>query len=449
MAGNKVTLTFAGDADSLSRAAQKSEQSLGGVGSAADTTGKQLSDASKNSTDLGTKMGHLGSTVSGAADAFDAIGGSLSAVADLQRAGAERSARLQRALVDVEQAQEDYNQALRDSRQAAIDSGQAAIDLEQANLDASVALKDYNKAVKEYGANSDEAKQAALDLKQANQDATQAQEDQAQFTRDAAQATIDAKTAQLDLNDANSEAHPPELSKWADDLGMISPLLSAVVGVVGLVTAAQWLWNASLFANPLTWIVIGIIALIAVIVLVATKTQFFQTIWDGVWGFMKAVGRWFAGPFVDFFKSAFTWIGDKVGMFVDLFKGIPGKLKSAFSGLFDILTWPYRTAFNFISDAWNNTVGKLHWTIPDWVPGVGGKEISAPHLPHFHTGGVVPGTPGSEMLAVLQAGEKVIPAGQAGGGSVVTLVVAGGGDSALATFLHSLVRQGILQFEMA
>ena len=31
-----------------------------------------------------------------------------------------------------------------------------------------------------------------------------------------------------------------------------------------------------------------------------------------------------------------------------------------------------------------------------------------------HSGGVVPGTPGADVLAVLQAGERVTPAGQSG-----------------------------------
>jgi hypothetical protein len=424
---NKVTLTFAGDADSLAKASKESEQALGGVGSAADATGKQLSDASKKSADLGAKVGHLGSAVSGAADAFDAIGGSLSAVVDLQRAGAERASRLQRALLDVEQAQEDYNQALRDSRQAAIDSGQAAIDLEQANLDASTALKDYNKAVKEHGKNSDEARQAAIDLKQAGQDVAQAQEDQAQFTRDAAQATIDAKGAQMDLNDANREAHPPELAKYADELGMISPLLSAVVGVVGLVTAAQWLWNASLLANPLTWIVIGIIALVAVIVLIATKTTWFQDLWHAAWGGIKAA-------------ASDVW---------DFMKKIPDWTEAAFGKVAHVITAPYRFAFNLIADAWNHTIGSLHWSVPSWIPGIGGNQISVPNIPKFHSGGVVPGAPGSELLAVLQAGETVVPAGGAGGGAALQVRFVGNTDSAFATAFMAMVRAGYIQLAVA
>jgi hypothetical protein len=57
-----------------------------------------------------------------------------------------------------------------------------------------------------------------------------------------------------------------------------------------------------------------------------------------------------------------------------LFQAIPGILiNEAFGGIFSIMTWPFRTAFNFIADAWNNTIGRLSWSVPGWVPGIGGK----------------------------------------------------------------------------
>lgn len=413
---NEIKLTFAGDADSLSKAAKKSADSLDAVSASADKSGKDLEKSSKSSQDLGTKMGHLGSQVSGAMDAFSAIGDSIAAVNDLQQYGAERASRLARAMLDVEQAQEDLNQALRDGAQAQLDSGQAEIDLEQANLDAAQATQDYNKAVKEHGANSMEAKQAALDLKQAQQDVKQAQEDSAQAARDGAQASIDAKTAQQDLNDANREAHPPELQQWADKLQMITPILSAVVGIVGLVTAAQWLWNASIWASPVTWIVLAIIALVAIIVIIAVKTTWFQTIWNTAWGGIKAAAQW-------------AWDGIKAGASAfwgylqtvwDYVLSIPGKIKSAFAAVAGFLFAPFRSAFNAIANAWNGTVGRLSWTIPGWVPGVGGNTISAPRLPTYHRGGIVPGALGAETVAVLQAGERVSPAG-GHAESVVTL----------------------------
>jgi hypothetical protein len=401
---NKITMTFAGDADSLAKETKRGEQALGGLGVAVDSSGAALVTASKSSANLEARVSQLSTTVSGGMAAIDALGGSLQAVSDLQRAGAERASRLARALLDVEQAQEDFNQALRDGAQAELDANQATLDLEQANIDASVALKEYNKAAAEFGAGSDEARQAALDLKQANQDAAQATEDHEQATRDASQAMIDAKSAQLDLSEAQREAKPPELQQWADKISMVTPLLSALVGVVGLVTAAQWAWNIAQLASPTTWIILAIVALVAIIVLIAMKTTWFQDLWTAAWSGIKTAA-----------SKVWDWM-----------RGVPDALGNVFARIADAISAPFRAAFNFISKAWNNTIGRLSWSVPGWIPGIGGNTISAPKLPTFHQGGIAPGSFGREFLAVLQAGETVSRGGQ-GGGTPVSLQAGGSG----------------------
>lgn len=393
MAGNKVTLEFAGDATKLAKEANKASGDVTKFGKSAVDTGSDLKDAGKSSDDFLTKIGKLGSGVSGMSDAIDNAGATAQAFADIQSASANKLQKQERALNDVRQAQEDYSQALRDGKQAAIDTDQAEVDLTQAHLDQKTALDAYKDAVHEFGANSNEAAQAQIDLKQAGVDVKQALEDQQQATRDASQANIDAKGAQLDLNDAMTEAHPPELQKWADQINMYAPLLSGLVGVTGLVTAAQWLWNAAQLASPTTWIVLAIIALVAIIVIIATKTTWFQTIWKKSWG----------------------WIKDAASNVWDWMKKLPERLKNTFGKLAAFISAPFRIAFNGISDAWNNTVGRLHWTVPWWIPGLAGNTVDAPTLPKFHKGGTVPGAPGSEMMAILQAGETVSPAGQSSG----------------------------------
>lgn len=416
MAGNTMTLEFAGDADKLKRASQQSQQALKDVNIASDTVGKGFDDAGKKSVSFEDRIGKLGAGVSGMTDAVDSAAGAVQALSDIQQAGAQKAARLARANNDLEQAQEDLNQALRDSKQAAIDSGQAEVDLEQARLDQKTALDDYNKAVKEHGANSAEAAQAQIDMKQAGIDVTQAQEDAAQATRDAAQANIDAKAAQLDMNDAMLEAHPPELQQWADAINMIAPILSGLVGIVGLVTAAQWAWNAAQLASPLTWIVLGILVLVGVVVLLVKH-----------WDWVKKAGG-----------AAWNWIKNAASNTWDFIKKIPGWLGTAFKGIANVLTWPFRTAFNFIADAWNNTIGSLSFSIPG-IPGIfGGYSIDVPNIPKFHRGGVMPGPPGSEGLALLQGGETITPAGA---GTVLEIHSGGSQlDDLLVEILSNAVR---------
>jgi phage-related protein len=63
--------------------------------------------------------------------------------------------------------------------------------------------------------------------------------------------------------------------------------VAITTAVTAIWTSSIWASTAALLANPMTWIVIAIIALIAVIVLIATKTTWFQTIWKTVWGAIK------------------------------------------------------------------------------------------------------------------------------------------------------------------
>ena len=394
MAGNAVNIEFAGDATRVQRASRQAADSVEQVGDAAGRAAGDMATGGQSADQLGQRLGSLGAATSGATDAIDSLSGGLQAVADIQDYARDRAARLARAHVDVLQATEDLAQAQRDLKQSSIDADQAALDLTQAQLDQKTALDEYNKAVREHGASSDEAKQAQIDLQQAGIDVKQAHEDAAQATRDASQANIDAKTAQVDLNDAMHEANPPELQGWIDKINLVTPLISAVVGILGLVTAAQWLFNASLWASPITWIVLGIVALIAVIVLLVKNWDWVKEKGAAAWNWIKSAA-----------SSAWEWM-----------KRIPGRIADAFAGIGGAISRPFKSAFNAISDAWNNTVGALSWTVPGWIPGIGGNSISAPRLPRFHTGGVIPGMPGQEVPFIGLAGERVIPAGGGGGG---------------------------------
>jgi len=413
-----MTLEFAGDASKLQAAAKKAAAATDDVAAAAKDAGSQLTETGKSSDRMSQKMGDLGSATTGAMDAMDALGGGLQAVADVQDYARDKAARLARANVDVMQATEDLAQATRDGKQATIDADQAVLDATQAKLDQKTALDDYNTAVKEHGKNSAEARQAEIDLKQAGIDLKQAHEDSAQATRDASQANIDAKTAQVDLNDAMHEANPPELQGWADQLALLTPLLTAMMGATALVTAAQWAWNIAQLASPTTWIILAIAALIAIIVVIATKTDWFQRAWRASWGWVKKA-------------ASNTW---------DWLKKLPGWIGTAFSKVANFITLPFRWAFNYIADAWNNTVGRLSWAVPGWIPGIGGNTISVPHIPKFHSGGTVPGAPGSEMLAMVQAGEEITPAG--GGGGTVAVVVKLDGDVLIEGLARKVGRRG-------
>lgn len=421
---NQVNLVFAGDADKLAKESKRAEASVAGVGDAALDSSKAMAKAGSEAADTTDRMAKLAQITDGTSTAISDAAGTLQALADVSDAARAADVKLKRALNDVDQAQQDYNQALQDGRQGQLDATQAGIDYEQAQVDARVALDDYNAAVKEFGAGSAEAAQALVDQKQAQADANQARADGEQALLTGTQATIDATGATLDLSDAQREANPPDIQKWADQINMYAPLLSGLVGIMGLVAAAQWVWNLAQLASPTTWIIAGIVALIAIIVAIATQTEWFTDIWEASWGWIKTTA-----------EDVWNWI-----------KQVPGWIGDAFVSVGDAIALPFKTAFNGIANMWNSTVGSLSWTVPDWIPGIGGSTISVPRIPTFHDGGMVGGAPGSEVLALLQAGERVIPAGRAGGGAgSTTLTFAGNTSDALATVIMELYRTGRIQ----
>ena len=65
---------------------------------------------------------------------------------------------------------------------------------------------------------------------------------------------------------------------------------------------------------------------------------------------------------------------------VSWFSDLPGKIEGFFSGLGETITAPFRSAFAAVASLWNNTLGKISFTVPDWVPFVGGNSWSFPTI---------------------------------------------------------------------
>ncbi len=114
------------------------------------------------------------------------------------------------------------------------------------------------------------------------------------------------------------------------------------------------------------------------------------------------------GRVFDTLKSGATkakdWVDGKVSALVNLITGIPRRIGNMASAISE----PFKWAFSRIAQFWNNTAGKLSFTAPSWVPGIGGKGFSMPKLPSYHTGGEVLGPRGQEVPIMALAGERVL-----------------------------------------
>jgi hypothetical protein len=79
----------------------------------------------------------------------------------------------------------------------------------------------------------------------------------------------------------------------------------------------------------------------------------------------------------------------------------------------------YKSIFNGIAKLWNSTVGKLSFSVPDWVPGLGGKGFKVPQIPMLAEGGIVTGP---TLAMIGEAGpEAVVPLSKMGQMGNVTI----------------------------
>ena len=83
-------------------------------------------------------------------------------------------------------------------------------------------------------------------------------------------------------------------------------------GALAPLIASVWSFTAALLANPVTWIVIGIVALIAALVLLYNKCEWFRDGVNAVLGFLKEKLLAIPGAVVQLFQSIVTGITTKI-----------------------------------------------------------------------------------------------------------------------------------------
>jgi hypothetical protein len=189
---------------------------------------------------------------------------------------------------------------------------------------------------------------------------------------------------------------------------LVNGAMAVFTAVMTVATVAQTLFNAAMALNPVTLIVIGIGLLIAALVIAYKKFEGFRNVVDTV----------------------FRFVGNAVKLWVD-------GVKIYFGVVYTI----FKTLFNSIASLWNNTIGKLSFKFPSFVPGFGGKGFDVPNIPLLAQGGIVT----SPTLAMIGEGagpEAVIPLSRMnefgmGGGGNVTIHVNGGDPQAVVDALRT------------
>jgi hypothetical protein len=215
------------------------------------------------------------------------------------------------------------------------------------------------------------------------------------------------------------------LANWAQENSKVFLIVAGVIGGVAaavlaanaamkvyqatlvIVKAAQFALNLVMAANPITLVVLAIGALVAAFVLAYQKSETFRDAVNGLFGAIKTG----VVASVEFIK-----------------------------GYLETVMGFYKSIFNGIATLWNNTIGKLSFTVPSWVPGFGGKGFSVPKIPMLAEGGIVTGP----TLAMIgeKGPEAVVPLNRGNiGGNITVNVYSTLADATLPDKLVNALRQ--------
>jgi hypothetical protein len=267
------------------------------------------------------------------------------------------------------------------------------------------------------------------------------------------------------------------MGNWiSNNVGLVITLgtvIGAIAASVFIANAAITAWNALTAVTAAVnavlgasfsalWVATGaivIIGIIAALVALQVKFDIFGKAIDGikvgfnaVWGAIKTVFNWakdnwplLLGIITGPFGLAIAFVVKFRDDIWNLLKVVKTGIGTIMGGIADVIFGPFKTAFNAIAKLWNNTIGKLSFTIPSWVPGLGGKGFDVPDIPMLAEGGIVT----SAQLAMIgeKGPEAVIPLskmgsmGFGGGGANITVNVNGGDPNSIVRALQQYVRQ--------
>lgn len=163
-------------------------------------------------------------------------------------------------------------------------------------------------------------------------------------------------------------------------------------------------WIAEYIYPILVGVIDGLLGVVKTMISNATK------ILNGMITTLKGIIQFITGVFTGNWKKA--WEGIK-----NIFKGLWESLVNIVKSPINVIISGINALLKGLAAAVNSVVkaiNKLSFTVPDWVPGIGGKkfgfnlsEVSAPQIPKLATGGIV--TSATQAIIGERGREAVLP----------------------------------------
>lgn len=198
----------------------------------------------------------------------------------------------------------------------------------------------------------------------------------------------------------------------------------AVTGATKAMALAQQGLNLVLSMNPIGLVIIALTSLGAVFVVLYNKCEWFRNgvtqVWSGVKSVFMGFANFFKGAFKTDFTQTFGLLGAPLNSFFGVVNAIWGGIKGVFNGVITFLsgvfTGNWKKVFKGLSDIVSSIFGaiggvikapinaaisginaairgvnKISFSVPEWVPGIGGKHfgVHLPQIPALAEGGIV------------------------------------------------------------
>jgi TP901 family phage tail tape measure protein len=229
----------------------------------------------------------------------------------------------------------------------------------------------------------------------------------------------------------------PLLIVLAKLIAAVQTIMTILPAVKGAILAV----NSALAANPVAAVIAAIAALIAIFVTLWNNCEEFREFWTGLWEALQegaqtvidgistafsALGDGFQ-TVGDGIMLLFTSIGDAFNTMGDTAKTICDNIGGFFSDMGETVEGVWNGMWEVIKSVINTIIGgingmiagiegglnavigalnTLHWEIPSWVPGLGGKgfgfdipKANFGRIPELANGAVI--NPNSPFLAIL------------------------------------------------
>lgn len=143
-------------------------------------------------------------------------------------------------------------------------------------------------------------------------------------------------------------------------VSLIQGVISALKGMSvaqAAVTAAQWLMNTAMSANPIGLVIAAITALVAAFVYLWNNCESFRNFWINLWDQIVSIAKSVWDAIVKIFQDAWNWIKGVWDTVLPYFQAIWAGITAAFSA---VTTWfgnMFSSAWAAVQSVWSGVTG--------------------------------------------------------------------------------------------